>query len=165
MKLLIIVLLLGTFIVLSLRAVKGIQISLSNAKNPDNSVSDDFNSKFWIFRRYNYQAYQEAHNYLLAFYSLQEVAGSYQLYSNAEDMYHGCMNALQSIIISIDDREFLNDFQDNLVLFDSQLQLVLAEYRNKLQQIPITTSWGVLNDPSEPKAFKYTESDAYKWYI
>jgi hypothetical protein len=166
MKLLIIVLIFTGLMVGF--ALKYKNFLLERKTTPYNTLIDDFENKFGIFKRYNYQAYQEALDYLEAFYSMQAVASSYQLYSNAEDMYRGCLNALQSIVISVDDRPFLNVLQENISLLDAELQLVLLEYRDKLEPLEITTSWKVLASPDEPKAFKYpelAENDAYKWFI
>jgi hypothetical protein len=128
---------------------------------------DDFDSRFMQFMIFNPDAYGEARSALDSFLKLQRVAGSHQLYTNAYDMRTECINALNSIIISIDEREFVDALGNSISKFDSLLQQMLSKYRDKLADIPVTTSWKPLLDSNttSPYSASTSHQDNYGWFL
>lgn len=134
---------------------------------PKNLSIDDFDSRFMQFMIYNPDAYNDARAALDSFLKLQSVAGSHQLYTNAYDMRTECINALNSIIISMDERNFVDALGNSISEFDALLQEMLEKYRVKLADIPITTSWKPLidNNTIPPYSANTTYQDNYAWFL
>jgi hypothetical protein len=100
-----------------------------------------FKDQFHAFREYNPKAYSEAEQNYKAFIELQGVAGSYSLYDNLLDLRSNCLNALQSIVVSLDNRNFVNALMERIHDFDKKLlQGYLSYYRTQLNALPRTTS-------------------------
>lgn len=101
----------------------------------------NFENEFLQFRVFNPDAYNEAHTTYLAFFSMQQVAGSYQLYTNAHDLRTSCINALKSIVVTIDTREYVNALMNSIAELDIVFMASLKTYREHLNELQLTTSW------------------------
>jgi len=110
----------------------------------------EFDQEFEPFVRFNPKAIAEARRTLIAFLNLQGVVESHQLYTNAAHMRRECLNALQSIIISIDDRQYIDSLEDRITKLSDRLNQALEVYRGHIATLPISTTWLPLEDPSHP---------------
>jgi hypothetical protein len=126
----------------------------------------DFDKHFGVYRGYNTSAFVEACGYLETFIELLNTSHSHQLYANICNMKTSCLNALHSIIISVDNRRDINSLGDKIAALDAQCDDLLSEYRQRLEKVPITTMW-VPTDNGKIKPYLTPDNalSAYGWFI
>lgn len=141
-------------------------IAGSSPREKDITLLSDFDAQFEAYRAYNTSAFIEARRSLEAFIELQGVTASHQLYTNARNMKISCLNALHSIIISIDNRQDIDALGDEIANLDKHCERLLSEYRERLEEIPITTIWSPVEDGKiKPYVSSVDALDAYGWFL
>lgn len=130
------------------------------------SLLSDFDANFRVYWSYNTSAFVEARGYLEAFIELLNTSPSHQLYANICNMKTSCLNALHSIIISVDNRQDINSLGDEIAALDAHCENLLSEYRQRLEKVPITTMWAP-TDNSKIKPYLTPDNalSAYGWFI